>query len=55
MAIPTISDLAKFMADNVRIDWEQEVGYQIKDNEVMSYFAAFCDRHGVDIKIEKRG
>jgi hypothetical protein len=49
--IPTTSDLAKFMAEFAN-NFDGEV---IFEHNCKNAFAAFCDKHNVDIKIEKRG
>jgi hypothetical protein len=65
--IPTTSDLAGFMAGELQRDLQTDMFYPDNDpdgdtidiNEATGYmnvyFAAFCDKHNVSIKIEKRG
>jgi hypothetical protein len=54
LELPTTSDLAKFLAEKIDIDLQSGVYFSDDRHFIELTLAAFCDKHNVDIKIEKR-
>ena len=55
MAKPTISDLARYIAGQIEDNWPEHISLDMLLFETRKALAIFCDKHNVDIKIEKRG
>jgi hypothetical protein len=52
---PTTGDLAKHFSEQLVMGCNMPIPEKEITQSILCFLAAFCDKHNVDIKIEKRG